>query len=274
MFRISGNEIQFQHHLLQEFFAGRGIADPDTVHQLIQDEWWKRAIVFFFGERADSIALLATSAKLTQGLEPSRLLEAATTIGLALQACYLSPVAEKLDVWKWLVEALEVCQGPAIKAADIDGKYPLTSFFHYYLYVRDSVSLSHLRGNVAILSEWAKEKVFVEDSSSETHMYWLIIGLIEAGDIVCAEELLKKFRPTNVRLLTAVHLGCHLAKEIRPLPDNEKEAAKRVCSELAQKIAPYAKMIINEMGSLLLEMRMGKLTIIDEEEAPLVKLVR
>jgi len=271
IFRLMGNEIEFRHHLLQEFFAGRGISDSDTVHQLIQDDWWKRALVFYFGERADSISLLTTAAKATQGLDPSKLLEAATTVGLALQACYLSPVEEKLDLWKWVIEALEVCQAPAIKAVDLDGKYPMSSFFHYYLYARDSVSLSHLRTNLEDIEAWAKSQNVSEECSTQHHMYWLIIGLIEAGDISCAEEVIKRFHPSDLRLLTAVHLGCHLANEIRPLPDIEKAAARRVCASLVGKVTPHVLQVHQEMGSILLEMRNGKVALLDEEKPPLLK---
>ena len=265
IFRVMGSEIEFRHHLLQEFFAGRGIADPEAVHQLIHDDWWKRALVFYFGERADSISLLASSAKSTQGLEPSRLLEAATTVGLALQACYLSPVEEKLEVWKWVVDALEISQMPAIQAVDTDGRYPMSSFFHFYLYARDSVSLSHLRINIADLERWANGNTLTDERSPEHHMYWLIVGLVEAGDVSVAEALVKKFHPADLRLLAAVHLGCHLAKEIRPLPEEEKEAAGRICTSLAHKVAPHVAQIHKEMGSLLLEMRNGKVAALEEE---------
>lgn len=265
IFRTMGNDIEFRHHLLQEFFAGRGISEADTVHQLIQEDWWKRALVFYFGERADNISLLAASAKSTQGLEPGRLLEAATTVGLALQACYLSPVGEKLDVWKWVIEALEVSQEPAIQAADAGGRYPMSSFFHFYLYTRDSVSLSHLRPNLAEITEWASRNDLSDERSSENHMYWLITGLIEAGDISAAEPIIAKFRPNDLRLLTAIHLGCHLANEIRPLPDTEKAAARRICDSLIQKVTPHVVQIHKELGSLLLEMRNGKITPLEDE---------
>ncbi len=265
IFRVMGNEIEFRHHLLQEFFAGRGISDPDAVYQLIHDDWWKRALVFFFGERADSISLLASTAKSTQGLEPSRLLEAATTVGLAMQACYMSPVEEKLEVWKWVVEALEISQNPVIQAVDIDGKYPMSSFFHFYLYSRDSVSLSHLRNHIPELESWTNVNALADECASEHHMYWLIIGLIEAGDVSVAETLINRFHPADLRLLAAVHLGCHLASEIRPLPDNEKEAARRICASLQQKVRPQIAQILKEMGSLLLEMRNGKVATLEEE---------
>lgn len=265
IFRVMGNEIEFRHHLLQEFFAGRGISDPDMVHNLIQDDWWKRALVFYFGEKADNISLLASSMKSAQGLEPNRLLEAATTVGLALQACYLSPVGEKLDVWKWVVEALEICQTPAINAVDTDGQYPMSSYFHYYLYARDAVSLSNLRSNLDDLKTWTDVSVVGDDHAPEHHMYWLIIGLIEAGDISSAVDLIRNFHPKETQSLAAIHLGCHLAYEIRPLPDTEKTAAKQICTMLAPKVAHHIGQIRRELGSVLLEMRNGKVEAIDDE---------
>ncbi len=270
IFRVMGNEIEFRHHLLQEFFAGRGIADPDTVPQLIHDDWWKRALIFYFGERADSISLLASSAKAAQGMEPGQLLEAATTVGLALQACYLSPVGEKLELWRWVVEALEISQAPAIKAFDADGKYPISTFFHFYLYARDSVSLSHLRANLEELKGWANATTLVKEDSSRHQMYWLIVGLIEAGDVSVAEDLIHDFHPADPRLLVAVHLGCHLANEIRPLPEKERAAARRICAALSNKVAPFVVQIRNEFGSALLEMRKGKVESLDDESGKLI----
>lgn len=268
LFRVMGDEIEFRHHLLQEFFAGRGIGDPDSVHQLIQDDWWKRALVFYFGERADNISLLSASTKSSHGLELNKLLEAATTVGLALQACYLSPVDEKLDVWKWVVKVLGICQTPAIESIDIDGKYPMSSFFHYYLYARDSISLSHLRLNLEDLVSWANESDLAEPGIRDNHMFWLLTGLIEAGDILTAESIIGNFHPADPKLLAAIHLGCHLAKEIRPLPNNERESAKRICNELSSKVAPQVGLLIREMGSILIELRNGKLTTIDVECEP------
>lgn len=157
---------------------------------------------------------------------------------------------EKLDVWKWVVEAIEVSQAPAIQAVDDNGKYPMSSFFHFYLYVRDSVSLSHLRANVDDIKKWATNNTLTDISTRDHHMYWLIVGLIEAGDIACAEKLVAKFHPDDTRLLAAIHLGCHLAHEVRPLPENEKEAAKKICAALIHKVVPHMTQIQKEMGSL------------------------
>ena len=265
IFRVLGNDIEFRHHLLQEFFAGRGISDPDIIHQVIHDDWWKRALVFYFGERADSISLLASAARSTHGCDPGNLLIAGTTVGLALQACYLSPLEEKLDVWKWVVQALEISKEHSLRSTDPEGKYPMSSFFHYYLYTRDSVSLSHLRNHISELESWAISHAETTDNQPQENMFWLIVGLIESGDISYAENLINNFQPTDIRLLTAIHLGCYLAKEIRPLPDNEIKSAQRICDTLVNKVSASIIKVRDELGSLLLEMRNGKLTSLDAE---------
>lgn len=266
LFRVVGNNIEFRHHLFQEFFAGRGISEPETIHQLIHDEWWKRSIIFYFGEKADSISLLSSSAKQTVGLTPIQLLEAATTVGLALQACYLSTVTDRLDLWKWVAKSIESSQESCLLNIDPFSKRPQTSFFHYYIYVRDSVSLSLLKNNVNSLTDWCISQTSTDHSSIKDRLiFWLITGLIEAGEIIVAEKLIEKFNPTDARLIIAIHLGCHLANEVRPLTENEKLSAKRICKKLDEKVAPYTPQIVKEMGSLLLEIRNGKVESVDHE---------
>lgn len=268
IFRLMDNDIEFRHHLLQEFFAGRGIPDTDTVYQLIQDDWWKRALIFHFGEKADNINLLAAAAKHNQGGDPERTIVTATTVGLALQACYLSPVEDKLEVWKWVVEALSISQEGAIKLVNVGGKFPISSFFNYYLYCRDSVALSHLRSNLDELMAWVNDTRLPDEAAQERHMYWLIIGLIESGEIRMAEALVKKFRPRDQELLTAIFLGCHLAKEIRPLSEDEKISAKNICSSLQPKVVHQLALVLKEWGSLLTELRNGELTAIEAQDEP------
>lgn len=265
IFRVIGDNVEFQHHLLQEFFAGRGISDQEMIQNFIQDDWWRRPLVFYFGEEATNITLLLGSTKVAQGFQPKLMVEAATTIGLALQACYLSPVDEKLAVWKWVVTAFDVCQNSAIKLSDASGKYPMTSFFHYYLYTRDSVSLSHLKSHIVELGEWIESDIGVNTVSQQSRLFWLIIGLIESGELDSAKEILSTFTPEDTRFLAAIHLGCHLAKEVRPLPPHERNVAAEICKSLAPQVAPHLKQILDEMGSLLLEMRNGEVKLIDDE---------
>jgi hypothetical protein len=110
LFRSIDDDIEFRHHLLQEFFAGRGVESVEVARTLVCDDWWQRALVFYFGEHPQEVKQLnelATSIVSTDGHEA---LVGATTVGLSLQACYLSPVVQKLDVWKWVVDALAACR--------------------------------------------------------------------------------------------------------------------------------------------------------------------
>ena len=50
LFRVFENRIGFRHLLLQEFFAGRGIPTKESLVTLASKYWWRRAIVFYFGE--------------------------------------------------------------------------------------------------------------------------------------------------------------------------------------------------------------------------------
>lgn len=263
LFRILGKEIEFKHHLLQEFFAGRGIEVADFIQSALTEEWWKRAIVFYFGENPGRVDLLLTS--LQSVTARSSLVEAATTAGLALQACYLSPVAEKLDVWKLVAEAISVSEHDFIKAMDPDCKSPTLDFFTYYLYSRDSVALTHLKQQIPSLLDWAKSRQELAIDGVDRRYFWLLVGLIECGELAEAEKLVRKFNPTDGKLLTAIHLGCHMAIQIRPLSFQEKEWAKEICKRLDSRVAPFRKQLIREIGSTLLEMREGKIQVLDDE---------
>ena len=266
LFRVVGEQIEFRHHLLQEFFAGRGIDSPDLIKTFLLDEWWKRALVFYFGDHPDSIALLKSSTVAVNGVEPAKLVEAATTVGLALQACYLSPVTEKIEIWKWVVQALSLSQEACLKSMDPKDQFPITRFFHYYLYLRDSVALSHLKPHVKELLTWAESNDGVPvDEEKQKALFWLAVGLIESGEITEAEDVVKRLLSHDGLYLTAISLGCHLAYEVRPLNAVEKEKAGQICQKVEKKVAPYRQQLIKEFGSHLLEMRNGEVTTVDDE---------
>ena len=265
LFRIIGDEIEFKHHLLQEFFAGRGIVDHSFINHALADEWWKRATVFYFGENPDRVDLLHKSLLCVDSTEPDSLVEAATTAGLALQACYLSPVSEKLEVWKYVAEALSLSQDDFIKKIDATGKAPVLHFFSYYLYSRDSLALGHLKQSISSLLEWARMDCELTNDDTDKRYFWLLVGLIESGEVEEAEKLIRRFTPKDGKLLTAIHLGCHMAVEIRPLSDQDKAKAKEICIRLEDKAAPFMRQLVKEFGSTLLEMRDGKIEALDYE---------
>lgn len=265
LFRILGNDVEFKHHLLQEFFAGRAIDQKEFIFKFLSDEWWKRALVFYFGENPGSIELLDSYTKDLQTETISLQLEAITTIGLALQACYLSPVDRKLNVWKWVVSSLANLENNEISFPHASNT-PMIDFLLYYFYVRDSVALSNIKQDWKPIMDWATKESPSDKEINERKSFWLIASLIEMGEIHEAENALKDANITNGHLLSAIHLGCFNTAHIRPVPENERKKAKELCAKLDKKVGPYIKQLLQEKGSLLLEMRKGKVEVIKEEE--------
>lgn len=275
LFKLIGEQVEFRHHLLQEFFAGRGIAASDFVMTVIHDEWWKRALVFYFGDNPARVDLLKSAMSSLSDVALPDLYEAATTVGLANQACYLSTVDEKLDVWRWVVHALCRARDATLATIDPYGRIPLTNYMGYYLYARDSVALSHLRSNVKELQEWcqitgakAADREAAGKAAVEEPMFWLITGLVESGDIDAAGEVLLKYNSSDPRLLVAIHLGCYLAAHVRPIEPSQKGVAIEICKRFERKIAPYRKQLLSEWGSELIELRNGDIAAADDDKEP------
>jgi hypothetical protein len=113
--RIIGDDIEFRHLLIQEFFAGRGIPSVDFLNGVVGDRWWAKPIVFYFGENpADSAAILKVIGGLTES-DPYKLYAAAAAIGLATQACYLSKVKDKLTAIQWVVQTFASLKEPFLQ---------------------------------------------------------------------------------------------------------------------------------------------------------------
>lgn len=266
LFRIHDDEVEFRHHLLQEFFAGRGIESVDQAKSFVTDDWWKHALIFFFGENPQKVELLHELAQSARIESPVEAVVSATTVGLALQACYLSPVVQKLDVWKWVVSTLISRRDAYIEAIGHNEDRKLLDFVNYYLYTRDSIALSNLQGALGDLIPWCTVAGHgLEDAEADVRMFWLAVGLIEAGDMAAARDALKNFRPDDPRLLLAIHLGCFLTARIRPVAKNDRDIAQAMVETMDPHVARLRKELIREFDSVLLEMRDGKAMAIDHE---------
>jgi hypothetical protein len=274
LFRVFGEKVEFRHHLLQEFFAGRGIPNKEALETVVSDEWWQRAIVFYFGENpGDS----GTFAYLTKALGSRRITEtyiAAVTLGLSLQACYLMNTEEKTQIFPWIVDNIAKAKDLFLKAADDKGRYPLSKFLAYYLIGRDAVACTILRDNFSKIEQLLlKEDQSREDQ--EIRKFWLFVGLMESGSLDQVREQILSFRPTDIRLLLAFHLGCFLLQHHRVAEKHEKKSASEICGHLSSTISHLRTQLLQEFKSELLEIRQGEIKTFElptsaEEEAKLL----
>ena len=191
--------------------------------------------------------------------------EAATTVGLALQACYLSEVTDKLHVWKDVATLLALKGRPWLESSGSVGKYPLTAFAWHYLSGRDAVALSNIIDSLDGLKSWIGDPNEKRDEATEGKLFWLIVGLVECGKLSLALDMIMAYKPTTAIYLMAIHMGCFLADHVRQLPSGQKKAAKEICGRLEKAVHPLRAQLINEFGSQLLEIRKGKIESVDEE---------
>lgn len=266
LFRVFDHRLEFRHLLLQEFFAGRGIPATEKIEQKVTDDWWTRAIVFYFGEKPDNIKQLKEIADAIgkDSTNIDNVFCAASTIGLALQACYLSQVKEKVDVWKDVAIALAVANN-AVLSGDVDFRYPMSEFVFRYLISRDSVALSHVGDAHEELVSWAAENgnSFGHDDSL---LFWVVTALLETGHIHEAFEVVKNGTITEPKYLLGIHMSCHLAIEVRYLEREQRDVALELREYVQRKIEPQIKQLVGEFGSQLLEVRKGNVEALDTEE--------
>jgi len=257
LFRVLGERVEFRHLLLQEFFAGRGIPARNALEQFIGDGWWQRAIVFYFGENPEDGAGLAVMAGTLERRPKPEVFHGAITLGLALQACYLVRVQDKVMIFRAVVDSLGAVKEDFLRAMDSEGRFPLSRFLHYYLFGRDAVACSILADYQSdVDGEWGRRPVPAD--LAEMRTFWQIIGLIEIGALESAEALVENFRPTDPRLLLAIHLGCVMIEHLRVARANQRNVAARVSHALSDKIAHLRKQLLDEVNSELLEIRQGR----------------
>jgi hypothetical protein len=264
---VEGNDLGFTHHLMQEFFAGRAVTDVEFFKTVISDEWWRAPILFSFGDKPDECRSLIDLAKCAKGADVSGSFEAAITVGLASQACYLSPTVERSEVMSWVVETLATSMLSSDKSNVINEKYPLSNFVYQYLHGRDAVA-GDVIGNVAAQKLW---KLHLEGSESkyELQLFWLIVGLVEAGELVKAEIEIDCFEPEDRRLLLALELGCLLIGHLRMVPYEQKRHALRLAEKIGNRVPELRSQIFSEYRSHLLEIRQKQVSAVHPEQIDL-----
>jgi hypothetical protein len=262
LLRIEGNDIGFRHHLLQEFFAGRAIDEPGFIASKLPDEWWRNAIVFYFGENAARGRELCELIKAAESLDGADLYTAAVAIGLAVQACYLAHVSDKDSNLHWVIGALARTYPVFRDKVLVNSKSPFMSFIHYYLSAREAVASDRI---TVVAREVLHDAARNEDECLKH--FWALTGLVEIGELEQVKKLLATFRPQDQRLLLALHMGCFFVANLRISSEAQKRAAKGICDVIGPGISPLIDDVVREIKTVLLEKRQGSITpVLDQPE--------
>lgn len=257
LFRVDDESLEFSHMLLQEFFAGRAIPSKEFLESVVTEDWWKRPIIFYFGEHPDDYGTLGSTITTIQGrgLPPEEVYAAATTIGLSLQACYLAKTENKVAGISWVMKTLSRAWSEQ-QAGRSGPEHPLLDFLSYYLFARDSVAISILRDKASDVDELLR----TEDPSGrdrELREFWLIVGLIESGELELAEEQIRTFKPSDERLSLGLHLGCFIMTHLKVSSASDKRVSLRIVRQLAPRIQHLRGELLAEFKSELLEVQEG-----------------
>ncbi len=262
LFIVLGTSIEFRHLMMQEFFAGRGIPNKEYLNQVIDNPWWRRAVVFYFGEHPDDSSSLRAAISALDTRSREEQYNAALTLGLALQACYLIELKNKIDIYRWVVDGISNAKDEFLMA-DLEGeKFPVRRFLFYYLFGRDSVALSVLETRIQeITAQWETSGLSQDERDIRT--FWIICGLIECGAMSEVERLTEKFKPADPRLLFGIHLGCYLTQQVRVATKEQCKIAERVCDLLSDPISHLRTKLLEEVRSELLELREGTIQTVE-----------
>jgi hypothetical protein len=262
LFRFFDDSVSFRHLLIQEFYAGRGVPSSDFLQSIISDEWWQRAIVFYFGENPDDYTALDSLITSIGGRTPRENFQAALTIGIALQACYLIRVKESINVFQWVIKSINDCKDGIIR--DLIPTRPLSKFLFYYIFGREAVACKVLSNNLDEI-EKTLESTLISQEENDLFHFWYIVGLIECNEMQEAEKRIKKFHPEDRRLLLAIHLGCFLLANLRVATKEQKQIAERIMDRIAPLIKDLKDKLLTEIKSELIEIRKGEIKAIERD---------
>jgi hypothetical protein len=140
---------------------------------------------------------------------------------------------------------------------------PVMDTLFYYLFARDAVACKAIRG--------VAEQVFggqqkTSDPQAEVQQLWCLTGLIESGDLQQAEEYLKHYKPSDLRLLLCLRLGCYYVWKLRIASPEQKKIAEKLSERIAPRVDQLRKKLLSEVKGFLLEVRADEVRAVDEEQ--------
>lgn len=271
LLRTSGHEVEWRHHLLQEFFAGRGVPDADFFIDVAKDEWWRAPMVFYFGEKGESFEDLKRIADRCQRLPAADLFNAAISIGLAVQACYLAEASQKASMLQWVIESLAQGMGAyatGLGRSDWSGK-PTQGLCTVLALARDAVGTR----TMARLKPQANRAPDRDDAlfgpvDRNLAEMWRIVGLLESGELLLAGDALKAFNPPDVDIVFLLWLSVVWVMHVRDPNDDEARVLQRFVDRRAPVIKDHKEKLFQEIRSVLFEIKHGKLAPVPANSSP------
>ena len=267
LFRVVDSTVEFRHHLLQEFFAGRGVPSQQILETYVGEDWWQRAVVFHFGEHPDDVASLRSAVASAGSRTEAEQFRAAIAVGLALQACYLVDATDRVDVLKWVIEVIAASKKPFVAAFDNEGKRSLIAFVWYYLSGRDSVACS-VPESLRTRLEVAIGDGASGDDERDTRRFWLIVGALESDNLAEADRLSRGFNPDDDKLALGVHLGAFFVQHLRVSSEPDRKVAARISKRFESRLLGLRKQLYDEFKSEVLEIREGSIAALPESPRP------
>ena len=262
LLRTDGRFVEWRHHLLQEYFAGRGVPNALFLTTVVSDEWWRTPMVFYFGDKPESFADLWTIVERADLLGLPALFDAAVSIGLSVQACYLAEMQQKAKAIAWVIEAFANSMQEFRRSIDEreGGGKATMALCAVVALGRDAIAtrtLARLPDDLPSLNE-QKDGLFkpVDPLRAEA---WRIIGLLEAGEIDLAITRIKKFRPEDRDLVFMVYLSVAWALHYHDVKRDAKKYLDQHLRERADVIDDMRQALFKEFRTVLLQMRQGRL---------------
>ena len=250
---IRGQEVGFSHLLLQEFFAGRAIPE-DSVIECIEDAWWTKPIVFSYGDRPNRADHLRSVQRTVLGRESQNVVSH-RTVGIAMQASYLSVVKDRLAIWVAMTRMLAQYINIAMSCTDQKEQFPITKLTFDYIQLRDSVPFSAL--SVPQVSRQIVDMIEAEPNPElgEAMRFWYVIALLETGLLEAASSVLKECKFRDARYYFWICMGAFFIEEIVPVSPEQRSVARSIRQEYMDLVESMRLEFIREHRTLLLERR-------------------
>jgi hypothetical protein len=190
--------------------------------------------------------------------------QAAVTVGLAAQACYLMKSSEKAEAVRWVVDTLASCKDSALaELADQYQDMDLLPVLYYYIYGRDAVAA---RVIVDVYEGIRRDSSETKSHGDDEKEFWCIAGMTEAHKLDEALAATKQFSPEDPRLLLGLHLGAVYVENLHVTTDEERKKARALVKYLDPKIDFMRPTVVKELRSLLLEVQRGQVKAIEMGE--------